>query len=216
MKSEESCCWQRYWMAATLDSTSPSMGISHNKERQRNISWRYGEICTSCDIILQRLYASQSSEHGTSSGGLNTVGNLSDSSDAVFLQIIYHPSRFLDKSSKRLIAKCFICVADGLKWGFIPHASLTILALSLTILLMLLSKKAFLRLKLASLAFEVSFISNWFGAQIKFTWGSIKVYVRFTSDSNEAQFDFFYVLLLKRKRIHIYTSYKSKKQCCGV
>ena len=53
------------------------------------------------------------------------------------------------------------------------------------------AKKAFLRLKLASLAFEVSFISNWFGAQIKFTWGSIKVYVRFTSDSNEAQFDFF-------------------------
>ena len=58
---------------------------------------------------------------------------------------------------------------------------------------MLLSKKAFLRLKLASFAFEVSFISNWFGAQIKFTWGSIKVCVRFTSDSNEAQFDFFYV-----------------------
>ena len=81
---------------------------------------------------------------------------------------------------------------------------------------MLLSKKAFLRLKLASLAFEVSFISNWFGAQIKFTWGSIKVYVRFTSDSNEAQFDFFYVLLLKRKRIRIYTSYKSKKQCSVV
>ena len=74
---------------------------------------------------------------------------------------------------------------------FIPHASLTIWALSLTILLMLLSKKAFLRLKQTSLAFGVSFISNWFGAQIKFTWGSIKVYVRFTSDSNEAQFDFF-------------------------
>ncbi|RHA82175.1 hypothetical protein DW916_16110 [Segatella copri] len=58
-------------------------------------------------------------------------------------------------------------------------------------MLMLLRKKAFLRLKLASLAFEVSFISNWFGTQIKFTWGSIKVYGRFTSDSNEAQFDFF-------------------------
>ena len=41
---------------------------------------------------------SLSSEHGTSSGGLNTEGNLSDSSDAVFLQIIYHPSRFLDKN----------------------------------------------------------------------------------------------------------------------
>ena len=50
--------------------------------------------------------------------------------------------------------------------------------------------KAFLRLKLASFAFEVSFISNWVGAQIKFTWGSIKVYVRFTLDSNESQFDF--------------------------
>lgn len=37
--------------------------------------------------------------------------------------------------------------------------------------------------------------------------------MRFTSDSNEAQFDFFYVLLLKRKRIRIYISYKSKKQC---
>ena len=59
---------------------------------------------------------------------------------------------------------------------------------------MLLSKKAFLRLKLASFAFEVSFISNWFGAQIKFTWGSIKVYVRFISDSDEAQFDFFQLI----------------------
>ena len=67
-----------------------------------------------------------------------------------------------------------------------------------------------MRLKLASFAFEINLISNWFEAQIKFTWGSIKVYVRFTSDSNEAQFDFFYVLLLKRKRICIYTSYKSK------
>lgn len=36
--------------------------------------------------------------------------------------------------------------------------------------------------------------------------------MRFTSDSNEAQFDFFYVLLLKRKQIRIYTSYKSKKK----
>ena len=35
--------------------------------------------------------------------------------------------------------------------------------------------------------------------------------MRFTSYSNEAQFDFFYVLLLKRKRIRIYTSYLSKK-----
>lgn len=70
-----------------------------------------------------------------------------------------------------------------------------------------------MRLELASLAFEVSFISNWFGAQIKFTWGSIKVYLSLTSDSNEAQLDFFYVLLLKRKRIRIYFLYKSKEQC---
>ena len=34
--------------------------------------------------------------YGTSSGDLNTGGNLSDPSDAVFLQIIYHPSRFSD------------------------------------------------------------------------------------------------------------------------
>lgn len=83
-------------------------------------------------------------------------------------------------------------------FGFIPHDFAYIVK----------QKRLFLRLKLTSLAFEVSFISNWFGAQIKFTWDSIKVYVRFTSDSNEAQFDFFYVLLLKRKRIRIYTSYK--------
>ena len=82
-------------------------------------------------------------------------------------------------------------MTDGFKRGFIPHASVTILALSLTIFLMLLSKKAFLRLELALLAFGVSFISSWFEALIKFTWNSIKVYVRFTSDSNESQFDFF-------------------------
>ena len=68
-------------------------------------------------------------------------------------------------------------------------------------------------MKLALLAFEVSFISNWVGAQIKFTWGFVKVYLSLTSDSNEAQLDFFHVLLMKRKRIRIYTSYKSKKQC---
>ena len=44
---------------------------------------------------------------------------------------------FRYKFDKMLIVKGFVCVTDGLKWGFIPHASLTILALSLTILLML-------------------------------------------------------------------------------
>ena len=41
---------------------------------------------------------SLSSGHGISSGGLNIGGNLSDSSDVVFLQIIYHPSRFLSEN----------------------------------------------------------------------------------------------------------------------
>ena len=44
---------------------------------------------------------------------------------------------FRYKFDKMLIAKGFVCVTDGVKWGFIPHASITILALSLTILLML-------------------------------------------------------------------------------
>ena len=68
-----------------------------------------------------------------------------------------------------------------------------------------------MRLKLASLAFGVSFNSNWFEAQIKFTWGFVNVYLSLTPDSNEALFDFFYVLPMQRKRIRIYTSYKSKK-----
>lgn len=55
-------------------------------------------------------------------------------------------------------------MTDGFKRGFIPHASVTILALSLTIFLILLSKKAFLRLELALLAFGVSFVSSWFEA----------------------------------------------------
>ena len=66
-----------------------------------------------------------------------------------------------------------------------------------------------MRLKLASLAFEVSFISNWIEAQIKFTWGSIKVYVRFTSDSNEAQFDFFHVLQMNHKGLRVYALHNS-------
>lgn len=81
---------------------------------------------------------SQSSEHGTSSGGLNTGGNLSDSSDAFFFADYLSPiTIFRYKFDKMLIARGFVCVTDGLKWGFIPHASVTILALSLTILLML-------------------------------------------------------------------------------
>ena len=153
-------------MVATLDSTSPSMGILHNKAWQRSIFWRYGEICTSWDISLLRLFVSLSSEHGISSGGLNTGDNLSESS---FLFLVPQISRnstdlcpmrarisqmmqmtqiffashlspitiFRYKFDKMLIAKGFVCVTDGLKWGFIPHASVTILALSLTILLML-------------------------------------------------------------------------------
>ena len=71
---------------------------------------------------------------------------------------------FWKKSDKLLVIKGTICVTDTKNREFIPHASLTIWASSLTILLMLLSKKAFLRLKLASFAFEVNFISNWFEA----------------------------------------------------
>ena len=71
---------------------------------------------------------------------------------------------FWKKSDKLLVIKGTICVTDTKNREFIPHASLTIWASSLTILPMLLSKKAFLRLKLASFAFEVSFISNWFEA----------------------------------------------------
>ena len=133
---------------------------------------------------------------------------MSHATKKVFAKHLSPITIFWKKLGKLLIAIGIACVTDGYKREFFPHASLTIWALSLTILLMLLSKKAFLRLKLASLAFEVSFISNWFGAQIKFTWGSIKVYVRFTSDSNEAQFDFFYVLLMKRKRIRFFFLYK--------
>ena len=98
---------------------------------------------------------SQSSELGTSSGGLNIGGNLSESSflealfglefshadfadDADFFASHLSPiTIFRYKFDKMLIAKGFVCVTDGLKWGFIPHASVTILALSLTILLML-------------------------------------------------------------------------------
>lgn len=109
---------------------------------------------------------SLSSGHGTSSGDLNTGGNLSESSFLFLVpQILQIPTNlnllgagisqimqmtqiffashlspitiFRYKFDKMLIAKGFVSVTDGLKWGFIPHASVTILALSLTILLML-------------------------------------------------------------------------------
>ena len=98
---------------------------------------------------------SLSLELGISSGDLNTGGNLSESSfleallglefghaddadGAVFFAAHLSPiTIFRYKFDKMLIAKGFVCVTDGLKWGFIPHASVTILALSLTILLML-------------------------------------------------------------------------------
>ena len=109
---------------------------------------------------------SLSSGHGISSGDLNTGGNLSESSFLFLVpQILQIPTNlnllgseisqiiqmtqiffashlspitiFRYKFDKMLIAKGFVCVTDGLKWGFIPHASVTILALSLTVLLML-------------------------------------------------------------------------------
>ena len=104
--------------------------------------------------------------HGISSGDLNTGDNLSEFSFLFLVPQISRNSTdlcpmragisqimqmtqfffashlspitiFRYKFDKMLIAKEFVCVTDGLKWGFIPHASLTILALSLTILLML-------------------------------------------------------------------------------
>ena len=109
---------------------------------------------------------SPSSGHGTSSGDLNTGDNLSESSFLFLVpQISQIPTNlnllgagisqmmqmtqiffashlspitiFRYKFDKMLIAKGFVCVPDGLKRGFIPHASITIWALSLTILLML-------------------------------------------------------------------------------
>ena len=109
---------------------------------------------------------SLSSGHGISSGDLNTGDNLSESSFLFLVPQISRNSTdlcpmragisqimqmtqiffaahlspitiFWKKSDKLLIAKGFACVTDGLKWGFIPHASVTIWALSLTILLML-------------------------------------------------------------------------------
>ena len=104
---------------------------------------------------------SLSTGHGISSGDLNTGGNLSESSFLFLVpQILQIPTNlnllgagisqiiqmtqiffashlspitiFRYKFDKMLIAKGFVCVTDGLKWGFIPHASVTILALSLT------------------------------------------------------------------------------------
>ena len=104
--------------------------------------------------------------HGISSGDLNTGDNLSESSFLFLVpQILQIPTNlnllgseisqmmqmtqiffashlspitiFRYKFDKMLIAKGFVCVTDGLKWGFIPHASVTILALSLTIFLIL-------------------------------------------------------------------------------
>ena len=49
-------------------------------------------------------------------------------------------------------------MTDTSKWGFIPHVSLTILALSLTIQLLQKNKKAFFLLKLASAVHETSFV----------------------------------------------------------
>ena len=109
---------------------------------------------------------SQSLELGISSGDLNTGDNLSESSFLFLVpQILQIPTNlnllgseisqimqmtqiffashlspitiFRYKFDKMLIAKGFVCVTDGLKWGFIPHASLTIWALSLTLLLIL-------------------------------------------------------------------------------
>ena len=130
---------------------------------------------------------SLSSGHGTSFGGLNTRDNLSESSFLFLVpQILQIPTNlnllgseisqimqmtqiffaahlspitiFRYKFDKMLIAKGFVCVTDGLKWGFIPHASVTILALSLTIQLLQKNKKAFFLLKLASAVHETSFV----------------------------------------------------------
>ena len=99
---------------------------------------------------------SLSLEHGISFGDLNTGDNLSESSFLFLVPQIsrnstdFCPMRaeisqimqmtqiffashlspitiFRYKFDKMLIAKGFVCVTDGLKWGFIPHASVTIL-----------------------------------------------------------------------------------------
>ena len=119
-------------------NTGDNLSESSFLEALFGLELGHANFADDADFLLCCLFVPQISQNSTDlcpmRAGISQIMQMTQIFFAAHLSPI---TIFWKKSDKLLIAKGFVCVTDGLKWGFIPHASITILALSLTILLML-------------------------------------------------------------------------------
>ena len=119
-------------------NTGDNLSESSFLETLFGLEFSHANFADDADILLCCLLVPQISQNSTDFCPMRAgISQIMQMTQIFFASHLSPITIFRYKFDKMLIAKEFVCVTDGLKWGFIPHASLTILALSLTILLML-------------------------------------------------------------------------------
>ena len=119
-------------------NTGDNLSESSFLETLFGLEFSHANFADDADILLCCLLVPQISQNSTDFCPMRAgISQIMQMTQIFFASHLSPITIFRYKFDKMLIAKGFVCVTDGLKWGFIPHASVTILALSLTILLML-------------------------------------------------------------------------------
>ena len=131
-------------LSLELGTSSGDLNIGGNLSESSFLEALFGlelghaDFADDADFLLCCLLVPQISQNSTDlcpmRAGISQIMQMTQIFFAAHLSPI---TIYWKKSGKLLISNEVACVTDGLKWGFIPHASITILALSLTILLML-------------------------------------------------------------------------------
>ena len=119
-------------------NTGGNLSESSFLEALFGLEFSHANFADDADFLLCCLFVPQISRNSTDLCPMRAgISQIMQMTQIFFASHLSPITIFRYKFDKMLIAKGFVCVTDGVKWGFIPHASITILALSLTILLML-------------------------------------------------------------------------------
>ena len=119
-------------------NTGDNLSESSFLETLFGLEFSHANFADDADILLCCLLVPQISQNSTDFCPMRAgISQIMQMTQIFFASHLSPITIYWKKSGKLLISNEVACVTDGLKWGFIPQASITILALSLTILLML-------------------------------------------------------------------------------